>query len=62
MVNDELTHVQEWLILNQLTLDVKKCNFIVFKSHKKQLKTNLTINLNSQEIQKVNKTKFLGII
>ena len=34
----------------------------MFKSHKKQLETNLTINLNSQEIQKVNKTKFLGII
>ena len=34
----------------------------MFKSHKKQLKTNLTISLNSQEIQKVNKTKFLGII
>ena len=62
MVNDELTHVQKLVILHQHTLNVKKCNFIVFKSHKKQFKTNLTINLDSQEIQKVNKTKFLGII
>lgn len=53
MVNDELSHVQECLILNQPTLNVKKCNFnyIVFESHKKQVKTNLTSNLNSQKIQ-----------
>ena len=27
MVNDELTRVQEWLILNQLRLNVKKMQF-----------------------------------
>ena len=62
IVNEELSHVQEWLMLNQLTLNVKKCNFILFKAHMKQLKTNFSINLNTQEIQKVDKTKFLGII
>ena len=62
MVNEEISHVQEWLMLNQLTLNVKQCNFILFKAHKKQLKTNLSINLNSQEIRKVDKTKFLGTI
>lgn len=58
MVNDELSYVQKWLRLNQLTLNVKKCNFMIFKSHKKQLKTNLTIKLSNQVMQKVDETKF----
>ena len=35
VVNTELTGVQEWLTLNQLTLNIKKSKFIIFKSHKK---------------------------
>ena len=34
---------------------------MVCKSHNKQLKTNLTINLSNQVIQNVDKTKFLGM-
>ena len=32
-VNNELTQIQEWLTSNQLTLNIKKTNFIIFKSH-----------------------------
>ena len=38
-VNSELAQVQEWLTLNQLTLNIKKTNFIIFKSHKKRLRS-----------------------
>ena len=41
IVNAELTRVQEWLTLNQLTLNIKKSNFIIFKSHKKRLRRHL---------------------
>ena len=43
-------------------LNVKKCNFIVFKSKKNKLKSNLNISLNNKKIQRVDKTKFLGLI
>jgi len=33
MVMMSYPHVQEWLRLNQLTPNVKKCKFIVLKSH-----------------------------
>ena len=62
MVNKELSPVQNWLVSNRLTLNVKKCNFIVFKSYKKHLKATLNINLNNQVTQRVDKTKFLGLI
>ena len=38
IVNAQLTGFQEWLTLNQLTLNIKKSKFIIFKSHKKPLK------------------------
>ena len=61
-INAELVHVQEWLTLNQLTLNIKKSNHIIFRTTKKQLKKSLTLKLDNKEIQRVDKTKFLGII
>jgi len=62
MVNQELIKVHEWLTLNQLTLNIKKSNFIIFKSKKKQIKAQTSIKLNNQILEKVEHTKFLGII
>ena len=61
-VNNELIRVQEWLTLNQLTLNIKKSNFIVFKSHRKKLNTLLNLKFNNESLQRVEETKFLGII
>ena len=61
-INAELVNVQEWLTLNQLTLNIKKSNYIIFRTAKKQLKKSLTLKLDNKEIQRVDKTKFLGII
>ena len=41
IVNAQLTGVQEWLTLNQLTLNIKKSKFIIFKSHKKTVKETI---------------------
>ena len=62
-VNAELARVQEWLTLNQLTLNIKKSNFIIFKSHKKQLIRRMNLRLSGNELQRVDQeSKFLGII
>ena len=58
-VNNELTQIQEWLTSNQLTLNVKKTNFIIFKS---QVNRQINIKLNKEILQRVEKTKFLGLI
>ena len=47
---------------NQLTLNVKKSNFIVFKSRNKKLKKELNIKLNNNTLERAKQTKFLGII
>ena len=61
-VNSELAQVQEWLTLNQLTLNIKKTNFIIFKSHKKRLRRDLHLTLNGTVLQRVEDSKFLGIV
>ena len=61
-INRELITVQNWLISNQLTLNVKKSNFIVFKSRSKKLKKELDIKLNNKTLERVKQTKFLGVI
>ena len=62
IVNAQLTGVQEWLTLNQLTLNIKKSKFIIFKSHKKPLKRELHLQLSGNDLQRVEESKFLGII
>ena len=57
LINEELAHVQEWLMLN-----VKKSNFIIFRSHKRKLKNHLSLKLSNELLQCIEHTKFLGII
>jgi len=62
IVNIQLTGVQEWLLVNQLTLNKKKSKFIIFKSHKKRFKRQLHLQLSGNDLQRVEESKFLGII
>ena len=49
-VNAELARVQEWLTLNQLTLNMRKSNFVIFKSHKKQLIRQMNLRFSGNEL------------
>lgn len=61
-INEELKNVQEWLKLNQLTLNIKKSNFIIFKSNRKKNSIELKIKINDENIMRKQQTKFLGLI
>ena len=45
-INAELVNVQEWLTLNQLTLNIKKSNYIIFRTAKKQDLSVLVLSVN----------------
>ena len=61
IVNTQLTDVREWLTVNQLTLDIKKSKFFIFKSHKKRFKIHVQVSGN--DLQRVEEgDEFLGII
>ena len=45
VVNAELSKVQEWLVANKLTLNVKKSNFVIFHPYQKKLDRDAMIKI-----------------
>ena len=61
-INEELQKITTWFHTNKLSLNIKKSNFIIFLPKGKKCNTeNIKININGNEIKRVNFTKFLGI-
>jgi len=60
-LNSELKHLTNWFIVNKLSLNVKKTNYIKF-GRKKLNNNSLKIEMNDVEILQVKNTKFLGVI
>ena len=61
-LNSELTHIYNWVNANKLSLNIKKTNCMLFRSMRKQVLTDFQIKIAGKRIQKVEVTKFLGVI
>ncbi len=62
-VNEELCTVSKWFQINKLTLNVKKCNFMIFcNKNKSYPKEEAKLLINGTEISQVPHTKILGVI
>ena len=62
VVNDKLYLVNSWFISNKLTLNVSKSHYIIFSRGLNVPQNIQPIQINYNHIEKVNETKFLGII
>jgi hypothetical protein len=60
-VNEEMKIIMEWLYCNKLSLNVSKTHYVVFHSRGKKI-CDTNIHLAGKNIEKVDKTKFLGVI
>ena len=61
--NQELISISTWLATNKLVLNIGKTNYIIFTSKGKSYNKNVSnIKIDGNNIQQVNKTKFLGIV
>ena len=60
-VNKDLLAIAEWLKANKLSLNAKKTHYMIFKC-KRKLKYQISLNIDGESIDKVDKTKFLGVI
>ena len=58
--NNELDQLQNWLILNKLSININKTNYIIF-SNKKE-KQDYELSLDDVKIIKVNSTKKIGCV
>ena len=61
-VNTEIQKISRWLQINKLSLNIKKTNYIIFKSKHKLINFKLNITIDNIEIEQVSFTKFLGVI
>jgi len=61
-LNIELKKLSRWFKLNKLSLNIKKTNFITFRSKLRHLKTIPNVKTDENKIDIVKSSKFLGVI
>jgi len=62
VMNHELVKIDTWMKSNKLSVNLKKSNFVIFKSKQKMVKTDISISLDGNPLQQVQAVKFLGIL
>ena len=60
IINHELDKLYTWFSLNKLSLNASKTNYMVFGRRK--INCDVDIKINSNQITRVNKKTFLGIM
>ena len=62
LINKELKELQTWLIVNRLSLNIDKTNFVIFHPYNKPVKQKITLKLHKNAISEKDSVKYLGII
>ena len=61
-VNKELSEIKEWLVVNKLSLNVKKTKYMIFHHPQRRIENMIPdLRLNSEPIEKVTDLNFLGL-
>ena len=60
LINKELFKINEWLVINKLSLNIAKSKCMVFHMHRKHIEA-LAPKINIIIIEKVNEFNFLGV-
>lgn len=62
VVNAELKKLHEWLIVNKLTLNIKKSNFIIFSHSRKKSSHQVNLKIDGVHLERKEYVKYLGIL
>lgn len=60
-IEEDLSALNDWLKVNKLCLNVKKCNFMIIHSSHKKKPTDIKIKLCDNYIEEVEFCKYLGV-
>ena len=60
--NDELSKLSLWFRVNRLSLNVKKTNFILFRTKNKRMTEDVKIHIDGVDISRVTTTTCVGVI
>jgi hypothetical protein len=61
-LNNELSKFDCWMKANKLSVNIKKTNYVVFKSKQKRINTDLSLSFNGQALKKEHVVKFLRVL
>ena len=61
-MNRELKKISTWLIVNRLSLNIKKTNFVLFHPFNKPIRKSITLKFHRKTIKEVKHIKYLGVI
>ena len=61
VLNEEVSNFDVWLKCNKLSVNLKKTNYIFFKSRQKELNYHFNLFFGNQPLVQANMTKFLGV-
>ena len=62
LINKELKKLYTWLIVNRLSLNIDKTNFLVFHPYNKPVKQRITIKIHKNAITEKGHIKYLGVM
>ena len=62
IINKELKQLHTWLIVNRLSLNIEKTNFVVFHPYNKPLSHKITLKIQKKTISEKKHVKYLGIM
>ena len=62
VINKELKKLDTWLIVNRLSLNIAKTNFLVFHPYNKPIKQRITLKIHKKAISESAYIKYLGIM
>ena len=62
VINKELRKLGTWLIVNRLSLNIDKTNFLIFHPYNKPLKQRITLKIHKKAISESDYIKYLGIM
>ena len=60
-INIELSKIYDWLAVNKLSLNLRKTKYMLFHHQNKKLPNNISLQINSTEIERVTNFIFLGV-
>ena len=62
VINKELKKLYTWLIVNRLSLNIAKTNFLVFHPYNKPVNQRITLKIHKNAISEKDQIKYLGVI
>ena len=62
VINKELKKLHTWLIVNRLSLNIDKTNFVLFHPFNKPLNKRITLKIYKKAISEKDYVKYLGIV